>query len=87
MKNGAHFNGPMIGGRPQVPTVKVDFNEMLFRGIAAQVKADAERQGGAFPMPDPAGFLAFVLVMDKLNAITERLDKIETAIAQPNTPA
>lgn len=53
---------------------------LLFRSICAQVERDVVRQGGGLPMPDPAGFLALKLVLEKLAAIEARLGAIENKL-------
>lgn len=74
-------NGHQLGtGRLLQKAVKFEYNEMMFRAMAGQVKQDAEKMGGAFPMPDPAGFLAFTIVLDKLNALMERMDALEAKL-------
>ncbi len=87
MVNGNHLKNATSLGKILQQPVKFDFNEMTFRRIAMQVKSDAEKLGGAFPMPDPAGFLAAVIITDKLNEILERISKIEAILSVPEDAA
>lgn len=83
-KNGKHLDNIPILGMQRAPSpVKFEFSEIMFRGMVNSVKQEAERVGGAVPMPDPAGLLALGLVMDKLNDIQERLTAIEGVLPPP----
>ena len=77
------INGHGIPDLRKPPRVDFEFTEVLYRRIAGEIKESISQQGGALMMPDPTGFLAIILVLDKLDAISARLDKIESAIAHP----
>jgi hypothetical protein len=80
-QNGRSADGlPIIGGR-QIPRVKVKFDGEMLRGMLKAITDQAEINGGAIPMPDPAGMLAVGLVMERLDNIVARLDKIEQALS------
>ena len=63
------------------PRVDFEFTEALYRRIAGEIKEGISQQGGALMMPDPTGFLAIILVLDKLDAISARLATLEARFA------
>lgn len=73
--NGHGGGHPLIGQKPQRRAI--DMTEVALRSMIDNVKKQCEDMGGMVPSPDPAGLLAVGIILDKLNAITKRLDKIE----------
>lgn len=59
------------------------FTELQFRQTLAAVERMMKAAGGAVPVVDPMAFLTTGLMLDKLNEISERLDRIEAANAKP----
>lgn len=76
------MNRDGINGSMGVPIIapaaaKFDFTETQFRLIQAQVKKFVGAQGGQVLIADPLGVLAMGIVMDKLNEISARIERLE----------
>lgn len=72
------INGSMPAGVPLImPAAKFDFGELQFRQVYEQVKKAVGAAGGQVPIGDPIGVLAMGIVMDKLNEISARIERLE----------
>jgi len=77
--NGQKFNGNLLGGT--AASRRFEMTEMLYRSMMRDV-INQVQNGAGLPIVDPCGNLALVLVLDKLNEIGERLDKLEAKESQ-----
>lgn len=77
--NGAHVDlsqGKILEPKPP----QVEFHEDVLRHVIDQTKMEIARHGGALPIVDPTGNVIFGLVLDKLDAISLRLQKLESML-------
>lgn len=78
MKNGHDHHGPpipILGKKP--PRVTYNFDEEFLRKMAHDIHEQSQNMGGGIPMSDPAGIMAAVVILDKLDIVMKRLNEIE----------